>query len=170
MIQKQLFADILQNRCFQKLSIIHRKHICWSHILALSWRRPNHQSVSPLIYSSNQRTGFYMMGASVMKELTKLQVSRPETSLKRDSSTGIFLWILRNVSKNLIYRKIFWWMLLLIPPFQPMFYQFITLFLLLLLIISIIRVCSESVLKSVFFSIFVMERLYSTLKTILCRQ
>ena len=169
MIQKQLFADIPRNRCFQKLSIIHRKYICWSHILTPSWRRPQ-SSISPFIYSSNQRTGFYIMGASVMKELTKLQVSRPETSLKRDSSTGILLWILRNVSKNLIYRKIFWWMLLLIPPFQPMFYQFITLFLLLLLIISIIRVCSESVLKSVFFSIFVMERLYSTLKTILCRQ
>ena len=44
------------------------------------------------------------------------------------------------------------------------------IFLLLLLIISIMRVCSESVLKSVFFSIFVMERLYSTLKTILRRQ
>ena len=31
-------------------------------------------------------------------------ISRPETSSKRDSSTGIFQWILWNVSKNLIYR------------------------------------------------------------------
>ena len=37
--------------------------------------------------------------------LTTLQTSRPETSLKRDSSTGIFLWIFFNFSKNLIYRK-----------------------------------------------------------------
>ena len=36
--------------------------------------------------------------------LTKLQVSKPETLLKRDSIKGIFLWILHNFSKNLIYR------------------------------------------------------------------
>ena len=34
--------------------------------------------------------------------LIKLQVSRPEITLKWDSSTGIFLWILRNFSKNSI--------------------------------------------------------------------
>ena len=34
----------------------------------------------------------------------KLQASRSEISLKRDSSTGIFLWILRNFLKNFIYR------------------------------------------------------------------
>ena len=33
-----------------------------------------------------------------------LQVSRPETSLKRDSGTGIFLWIFCNSSKSLIHR------------------------------------------------------------------
>ena len=38
----------------------------------------------------NQRTGFYIIGASVMKELTKLQVLRPETSSKRDSSIDEF--------------------------------------------------------------------------------
>ena len=32
---------------------------------------------------------------------SKLQVSRPETSLKRDSGSGIFLWILRNFSKTI---------------------------------------------------------------------
>ena len=35
--------------------------------------------------------------------LIKLQVSRIETSLKRDSNTSIFLWILRKCSKNSIY-------------------------------------------------------------------
>ena len=36
--------------------------------------------------------------------LTTLQISRPETSWKRDSGTDIFLWIFHNFSKNLIYR------------------------------------------------------------------
>ena len=34
----------------------------------------------------------------------KLQVSRPEISSKRDFSTGTFLWISQNFSKNVIYR------------------------------------------------------------------
>ena len=34
----------------------------------------------------------------------KVTVSRPKTSLKRDSSTGIFMWILCSFSKNIIYR------------------------------------------------------------------
>ena len=33
-----------------------------------------------------------------------LQISRSETSLKRDSGTGIFLWIFHNFSIHLIYR------------------------------------------------------------------
>ena len=33
-----------------------------------------------------------------------MHVTWPETSLKRDFSTGILLWILINFSKNLIYR------------------------------------------------------------------
>ena len=33
-----------------------------------------------------------------------MQISRPETSWKRDSGTDIFLWIFHNFSKNLIYR------------------------------------------------------------------
>ena len=36
--------------------------------------------------------------------LTMLQLSKPETSLKKDSSTGIFLWIFSNFSKNLLYK------------------------------------------------------------------
>ena len=40
--------------------------------------------------------------------LIKLQVSRPETSLKRDSCKAFFLWILQNFSKSLIYRKHLW--------------------------------------------------------------
>ena len=44
-----------------------------------------------------------------------MKVSRSETSLKRDSSTGIFLWILGNFSKNLIYKTCLddysWWLL-----------------------------------------------------------
>ena len=36
----------------------------------------------------------------------KLQVSSPETGVKRDSSTGIFLWISHIFSKNLIYRTL----------------------------------------------------------------
>ena len=47
-----------------------------------------------------QLTGKYLSWSHI---LIKLQVSRPETSLKRDSSTVIFLWILHNFSKNLIY-------------------------------------------------------------------
>ena len=58
--------------------------------------------------------------------LIKLQVSRPETRLKRDSCTRIFLWILRNFSKNLIPSE---WLLLLIFAFQPRFYSLITSFL-----------------------------------------
>ena len=38
------------------------------HCLTLSWRRPYHIETSPLI-CANQWTGFYMISASVMKEL-----------------------------------------------------------------------------------------------------
>ena len=49
--------------------------------------------------------------------------------IKRDSSTGIFPWILKGFSKNIIYRTLVYrWLLLLIPPFQPKFYPLITLF------------------------------------------
>ena len=36
----------------------------------LSWRGPYHTDTSPLICKANQWTGFYMIGVSVMKELT----------------------------------------------------------------------------------------------------
>ena len=36
--------------------------------------------------------------------LTTLQISMPETSLKNNSGTGIFQWIFRSFSKNLIYK------------------------------------------------------------------
>ena len=60
--------------------------------------------------------------------LIKLQVSKPETSLKTDSSTGVFLWILRYFLKKPYLQNTFGWLLLLIRPFQPRFYSFITLF------------------------------------------
>ena len=37
--------------------------------LTFSWQRPYHIGTSPLICSANQWTGFYMITASVMKEL-----------------------------------------------------------------------------------------------------
>ena len=40
--------------------------------------------------------------------LTMLQISRSETLLKRDSGTGIFLWIFCNFSKNLFTEHL--WM------------------------------------------------------------
>ena len=40
--------------------------------------------------------------------LTTLQISRSETLLKRDSGTGIFLWIFCNFSKNLFTEHL--WM------------------------------------------------------------
>ena len=52
----------------------------------------------------------------------KLQVSRPETPLKRDSNKGTFLWIF---SKTLFTDR---WLLLLISLLQPRFYPMITLF------------------------------------------
>ena len=36
--------------------------------------------------------------------LTKFQAWRPSTSLKRNSNTGLFLWILRNFEEQLFYR------------------------------------------------------------------
>ena len=79
-----------------------------------------------------------------------------ETLLKRDSSTGIFLKILRNFSNCL--QNTFVWLLLLIAWFQPKFYSVITLFpfflhfILLLPIIAIMGVYSERVKKCIFFS------------------
>ena len=32
-VQKQLFAGVLQNRCFEKLAKFIGKHLCWSHFL-----------------------------------------------------------------------------------------------------------------------------------------
>ena len=58
--------------------------------------------------------------------LIKLQVSRPENWLKRDSCTRIFLWILRKFSKFLNTSE---WMLLLIFAFELRFYSLITSFL-----------------------------------------
>ena len=57
----------------------------------------------------------------------KLQVSRPENLLKKDSSTGIFLWVPHNFSKNVIYSTLLDdWLRLLIPTFQLRFYPMIT--------------------------------------------
>ena len=39
--------------------------------LTLSWRGPYHIVTSPLICRENQWTGFYMIGTSVMKELSQ---------------------------------------------------------------------------------------------------
>ena len=70
--------------------------------------------------------------------LTMLQVSRPETSLKRDSGIGIFLWIFCNSSKSLIHRTppddCFCWflhsnqnfyLLITLCPFFPSLFSFI---------------------------------------------
>ena len=42
------------------------------HFLTPSWRRSNYRiETSPLIWSANQWTGFYMIRTSIMKELRK---------------------------------------------------------------------------------------------------
>ena len=59
--------------------------------------------------------------------LIKLQVSRPEIWLKRDTCTRIFLWkFLRNFSKNINTSE---WLLLQIFAFKARFYSLITSFL-----------------------------------------
>ena len=82
--------------------------------------------------------------------LTNLQISRPETSLKRDSGTHIFLRIFCNFSKKLIYRTPLddcsCWFLLSHQSFVHWlhFVRFFLHFFLLLLIIAITGVYSES--------------------------
>ena len=49
------------------------------NLLTLSWRRPLPYRASPLIFSANQWTGFYMITASVMKELNTIQLTRTKT-------------------------------------------------------------------------------------------
>ena len=88
--------------------------------------------------------------------VTKLQVSRLETLLRRYCSTGIFQWILCNFSKNLIYRT---------PPdncpcwflhfnqvfiYWSHFAHFPFIFYLLLLIIAIMRVSREGIKTKIF--------------------
>ena len=89
-----------------------------------------------------------------------MQISRPETSLKRDSDTVIFLWIFCNFSKNLIYRT---------PPddcscwfsvptkvlsTDRTMLAFSSTFFLLLLIIAIMGFYSKSVWKIRFFTFY----------------
>ena len=58
---------------------------------------------------------FKKTSQKIKSKWLKLQLSRPETRLERDSSTCIFMWILHIFSKNLIYRTIlddcFYWFL-----------------------------------------------------------
>ena len=50
---------------------------------------------------------------------SRLQVCkacRPATLLKKDSNTGVFLWIFRNFWRTAFSIEHLWWLLLLIPP------------------------------------------------------
>ena len=62
-----ILALLVVELCLCKLDII-----LLLTSLALSWRRPLYIETSPLIGKANQRTGFCMITASVMKELTEL--------------------------------------------------------------------------------------------------
>ena len=73
------------------------------------------------------RTSFFTKDKS---KWLKLQASKPENRSKRDSSTGIFLWIWYIFFQKPYLQNTFGWLFLLIPPFQPRFYNtfMITLF------------------------------------------
>ena len=110
--------------------------------------------------------------------LTKLHVSGPETSLKSDSSKGIFLWILHNFSKDFVcLQNTSGWLLLLIPPFQPRFYPLIThcsffsfIFALSLLITVFLRKCIKNEDVFTFYTSLLKKSNMNTAKTISPRQ
>ena len=57
--------------------------------------------------------------------LIKLQSFMPETLLKRDSNTSVFLWILRNVSEQPLLNEYLWWLLLdlAMSTFNPLMHN-----------------------------------------------
>ena len=50
-----------------------------------------HIETSPLIYSANQWTDFYIIGVSVMKELTNIHISVPLFNLHTESKVLTFV-------------------------------------------------------------------------------
>ena len=88
--------------------------------------------------------------------LINLQVRRPDTSLKKDSSTGVSLGILRNFSKKPYLQNTSGWHSSFPTKVLSIdrTFRFSINFFLLLLIIAIMGVCSERVLKWRFFTFY----------------
>ena len=92
-------------------------------------------------HAENEITGLVSDLFLPLKKLTKdkikwlkMQVSRPETRLERESSTGIFLWFSLIFTKDLIYRTLlddcFCWFLFYKQGFiTPLWLHFFRFFL-----------------------------------------
>ena len=111
----------------------------------------------PLWFRSNRWHIFCKLGVARFTEkhlfwslfLKRLQISWPETSIEREFSTGISLWILRNFRKTLFTERL--WMNTCAPKLLrynqrfidwSSFFLFFLQFLLLLVIIAITRIYS----------------------------
>ena len=90
----------------------------------------------------------------------RLQVSWPETSLKRDFSRGIFLWILKKIFEKTYLQNTSGCLLVLISPFQPALHALITLFFL-----FVSNNCNYGNLLSLFFTIIYQEINVNVVKT-----
>ena len=77
--------------------------------------RTSHQrcSIKKLFLKSMQYLQETPVLESLFNKVAGVQVIRPSTLLKRDSNTGIFLWILQNIYEHLFWRTYaigcFWW-------------------------------------------------------------
>ena len=105
--------------------------------------------INLIMYTAKFETFFKSNFKKLVRVLIHQISLMPETSLKGDSTAGIFLRILPNFSKT-PPDDCSRWLLLLTAWFQPKFYSVITLFFLLhfiflLLIIAIMGVCWEAI-------------------------
>ena len=66
---------------------------CFKMSLTPSWRSPYHTETSPLIWSADQWTDFYMIGTSLMKELNRFQLGVLEQTFFCNRDVWVLLGI-----------------------------------------------------------------------------
>ena len=100
---KNIFIMTSQNRSM--ISSEHKTRTCLLGTVNTTSVRSSHQSYSVKIGVLKNATNFTWKHLCWSLFSTKLPAFEPATLLKRDSNTGVFLWVLRNVKSSFFYRK-----------------------------------------------------------------
>ena len=110
---KNIFIMTSQNR--PVISSEHKTRTCLLGTVNNASVRSSHRSCSVKICVLKNVTNFTWKHLCWSLFLTKLPAFEPATLLKRDSNTGAFLWVLRNVKSSFFIGNLRWLLLNLSP-------------------------------------------------------